>query len=128
MSKGLEIRNNQICSLAAKLHVESQETIIKTQQAISLWFGTLLVCAPFAGTIVKAQQASDPRVADLVRAGEVRVALYLPQYTKDPVTGELRGWPIEVVRVLGERMGVKGVPIEHANPPLAIACLKAGDC
>ena len=38
-----------------------------------------------------AQQAADPRVADLVRAGKLRVALFLPQYTKDPVTGELRG-------------------------------------
>jgi hypothetical protein len=38
-----------------------------------------------------AQQAPDPRVADLVRAGKLRVALFLPHHTKDPVTGELRG-------------------------------------
>src|SRR3954452_23851913 len=108
----------------------SQETLMKTQQTIllSLSLGTLLVCALSAGTIVEEQQASDLRVADLVRAGKVRVALYLPQYTKDPTTGELGGWPIELVGVLGERMGVKGVPIEHATPPLAMACMKSGDC
>jgi ABC-type amino acid transport substrate-binding protein len=80
------------------------------------------------GTIAEAQQISDQRVADLVLSGKVRVALYLPQYTKDPATGELRGWPIELVRVLGERMGVRGVPIEHPTSPQAIACLKSGDC
>jgi len=95
---------------------------------LPLWLGSFLVFAQLTSTIVEAQQASDPRVTDLVRAGKVRVALYLPQYTKDPTTGELRGWPIELVRVLGERMGVKGVPVEHSTPPLAIACLKSGDC
>jgi polar amino acid transport system substrate-binding protein len=87
-----------------------------------------IVCTLVVGTIAEAQQISDPRVADLVLSGKVRVALYLPQYTKDPATGELRGWPIELVRVLGERMGVRGVPIEHPTPPQAIACLKSGDC
>jgi polar amino acid transport system substrate-binding protein len=42
----------------------------------------------------------DPRIADLVRAGRLRVALYPPQYAKDPVTGELRGWTIELARAL----------------------------
>jgi polar amino acid transport system substrate-binding protein len=80
------------------------------------------------GSFAEAQQISDPRVADLVRTGKVRVALNLPQYTKDPTTGELRGWPIELVRVLGEHMGVQGVPVEHRTPPQAIACLKLGEC
>ena len=75
-----------------------------------------------------APQATDPRVADLVQAGKVRVALYLPQYTKDPVTGELRGWCVDLVRALGERLGVAGVPVEHPTPPAAIAGLKSGAC
>ena len=75
-----------------------------------------------------APQAADPRVADLVQAGKVRIALYLPQYTKDPVTGELRGWCIDLVRALGERLGVAGVPVEHPTPPAAIAGLKSGAC
>ena len=72
--------------------------------------------------------AIDPRVADLVQSGNIRVALYLPQYTKDPVTGELRGWCVELVRALGERIGVAGVPVEHPTPPAAIAALKSCAC
>ena len=32
-----------------------------------------------------AQQAPDPRIADLVQAGKVRVGLFSTQYAKDPV-------------------------------------------
>lgn len=74
-----------------------------------------------------AQQA-DSRVADLMQAGKVRVALYVPQYTKDPVTGELRGWTVDLVSALGARLGVQGVPVEHPTPPHAMASLKAGVC
>jgi polar amino acid transport system substrate-binding protein len=105
------------------------ETAMKKQ-----WFFLAALCfclfpeyAHVGGTMAKTQ-VSDPRVADLVRAGRVRVALYLPQYTKDAVTGELRGWPIDLVRALGERLGIEGVPVEHPTPPHAIACLKSGDC
>jgi polar amino acid transport system substrate-binding protein len=63
-----------------------------------------------------------------VRKGEVRVALYVPQYSKDPATGELRGWTIDLVAALGERMGVKGVPVEHPTPPQAVASVTSGDC
>ncbi|MGB3746552.1 MAG: hypothetical protein WBD11_18785, partial [Xanthobacteraceae bacterium] len=75
-----------------------------------------------------AQPATDPRVADLAQAGRVRVALYVPQYTKDPITGELGGWTIDLVSALGARLGVEGVPVEHPTPPDAMASLKAGVC
>jgi polar amino acid transport system substrate-binding protein len=78
--------------------------------------------------MTEAQQTPDPRVADLVQAGKVRVALYLPQYAKDPVTGELRGWCVDLVHALGARVGVEGVPVEHDTPPQAIASLKGGAC
>ncbi len=35
-----------------------------------------------------AQQVADPRVADLVKAGKVRVGLFVPQFIKDNVIGE----------------------------------------
>ena len=44
--------------------------------------------------ILNAQQAPDPRVADLVGAGRVRVGIGLgtsPLAIKDAVTGEVRG-------------------------------------
>ena len=75
-----------------------------------------------------AQQTTDHRVADLVRAGKVRVALYLPQYTKDAITGELRGWCVDLVHALGAHLGVETMPVEHETPPQALTSLKAGDC
>jgi ABC-type amino acid transport substrate-binding protein len=56
------------------------------------------------------------------------VALYPPTYTKDPRTGQLSGWTIDVIRALGERLGVEGQPVERRTPPEAVACLVAGDC
>jgi polar amino acid transport system substrate-binding protein len=78
--------------------------------------------------MTETQQTNDPRVADLVRAGKVRVALYVPQYTKDPITGELRGWAADIARALGASLGIAGVPVEHPHPPEAVASLTAGIC
>jgi hypothetical protein len=47
--------------------------------------------------MTQTQPSADTRVADLVQAGQVRVALYVPQYTKDPITGELGGWCVDIV-------------------------------
>ena len=67
-------------------------------------------------------------MTDLVQAGRIRVALYVPQYHKDRVTGALSGWPIDLVAALGERIGVQGVPVEHPNPADALASIAAGRC
>ena len=75
-----------------------------------------------------AQHGSDPRIADLVQAGTVRVALYPPQYAKDPATSELRGWTIELARALAARIGVELLPVEYPTPPKAMEGLKAGTC
>lgn len=72
--------------------------------------------------------SNDPRVADLRHAGRIGVALYVPQYRKDPVTGELSGWPIDLVNTLGERIGVPGVPVEHPNPADALVSVISGAC
>ncbi len=72
--------------------------------------------------------SADPHIADLQHAGRIRVALYVPQYHKNPVTGALSGWPIELVAALGERIGVEGVPVEHPNPADALASIVAGRC
>jgi polar amino acid transport system substrate-binding protein len=74
------------------------------------------------------QPSADPRMADLLHAGAIRVALYVPQYHKDPVTGALSGWPIDLVAALGERIGVQGVSVEHPNPADALASIVAGRC
>src|SRR4051812_10569636 len=72
--------------------------------------------------------ASDPRIADLVRAGKIRVGLFPPQYAKDPATGELRGVLVEIVRALGARIGVDVVVVERPTPAEAVDCLNSGAC
>jgi polar amino acid transport system substrate-binding protein len=84
-------------------------------------------------SVANSQQASDPRVADLVRAGTVRGALFLPQYIADPTTGELRGAAggivmIALARALAARVGVEAVLVGHPTPIDAMKCLKAGVC
>jgi polar amino acid transport system substrate-binding protein len=78
--------------------------------------------------IAHAQRTPDQRVADLVHVGKVRVALFSGQYTKDPVTGELRGVWADVARALAARVGVQLVLVEHSTPPKMVECLKAGAC
>jgi polar amino acid transport system substrate-binding protein len=90
--------------------------------------GILLVFAQIASSTAKAQQAPDPRVADIVSTGKVRVGLFLPQYVKNPTTGALRSVWTEVARAFASRIGVQLVIVEHATPPEAIACLKASAC
>jgi len=68
-------------------------------------------------------QASDPRVADIVRAGELRVGLglgVLMQAVKNPTTGELRGAALDLARALASRIGVKLVIVEYPRPGAVI--------
>jgi len=87
-----------------------------------------LAVAPFAVAPASAQPAADARIADLASAGKVRVGLFLPQYVKDPASGDLRSVWVEMARAFAARVGVSLVVVEHATPPEAIACLKAGAC
>lgn len=88
----------------------------------------MVVALPVGATIANAQQIPDPRVADLVAAGKIRVGLFPPQYTKDPVTGELRSVWVEIARALAARIGVQVALLEHPTPPKVVGCLKAGEC
>lgn len=92
--------------------------------AISLVLSALLASAGTAG----AQQAPDPRVADLVQSGKIRVGLFLPQYIKNAATGELKSVWVESARALAARIGIPLELVEHPTPPEAVACLKAGAC
>jgi polar amino acid transport system substrate-binding protein len=75
-----------------------------------------------------AQQKPDPRVADLIQAGKIRVGLFPPQYIKDSKTGELKSVWVEVARALAERIGVELIMLERPTPPAAVECLKADEC
>src|ERR1700751_1610754 len=77
-----------------------------------------------------AQQAADPRVQDLVRAGKLRAALFLPQFTRNTVTGEIRGdvHLVETARALATRLGVELMLVDYPTPPKAVEGLKVGAC
>ena len=75
-----------------------------------------------------AQQKPDPRVADLVHAGKIRVGLFPPQYIKDSKTGELRSVWVEVARALAGRIGVELITLERPTPPAAVECLNGDEC
>jgi polar amino acid transport system substrate-binding protein len=81
-----------------------------------------------AGSGIAGAQSSDPRVADLVQAGKIRIGLFSTQYSKDPATGELRSVRVDIARALAERIGVQAVLIEHRTPPEVVGCIKAGAC
>jgi polar amino acid transport system substrate-binding protein len=79
-------------------------------------------------TIAEAQ--TDPRILDVVRAGKLRVALFLPQFSKDPATGEVRrdAHITETARGLAKRVGVELQLIELPTPVSAMDCLGADGC
>ena len=45
------------------------------------------------------RQMFDTRIADLIGAGRIRIAMLPPQYTKDPATGE---YTVSVTKVLDQ--------------------------
>jgi len=76
-----------------------------------------------------AQQAPDPRVADLIQAGKVRAGLGVvaPHWAiKDPATGELRGVAVDLARALASRLGIEFVPVEYPSPTKVLDGLKVG--
>jgi len=88
-----------------------QKSILATLAA------TLLFAFAYLGVATtRAQQAADPRIADLANAGKVRVGLFLPQFIKNPQTGELRSVWVEIARAFVARIGVPLVVIEHSTP------------
>jgi hypothetical protein len=76
----------------------------------------------------------DPRIADLQGVGKIRVALFLPLYEIDPITGEVQPTApegvclVEIVRVLTTKIGVDFQLIGYPTPPGAMNALKAAEC
>src|SRR3954464_11104386 len=83
-----------------------------------------------SASIASAQQA-DPRVADLVQAGKIRVGIH-SFFTKDSRTGELRAVStgiifLDIARILGARIGVEVLPVCHPPIPEMLTCVTSGD-
>src|SRR5258706_12164296 len=67
----------------------------------------------------QAQQAPDPRVADLVQSGKLRVALGLGSPVlaiKDPTSGQVSGPALDLAHVLATKIGAQLEPVEYPRP------------
>src|SRR3989304_343604 len=100
----------------------------RTALMMALTLALGIAVAVIGAQLLNAQQVPDPRVADLVRAGRVRVGLaLLPTFApKDPVTGELRGVAIDLARALAARLGVEVLPVEYSGVGTVLDGLKDG--
>jgi polar amino acid transport system substrate-binding protein len=99
------------------------------QQSIFAGIGWafLVVCFQFCNTTAEAQQAPDPRVADIVAAGKLRLGIGLANLVsgvKDPATGELRGVAADLGRALAARIKVDFQPVEYPRPGVVLAGAK----
>jgi polar amino acid transport system substrate-binding protein len=95
------------------------------RQAISSALGSALLIASFQFPvgIARAQQGSEPGIADIMEAGKLRVGIGLANLVsgiKDPATGELRGVGVDIGRALATRIKVEFQPIEYPRPGVVL--------
>jgi polar amino acid transport system substrate-binding protein len=101
-----------------------------------LFAGLLLADLALAATVTSAdaqQPSLDRRVGDIVQTGKIRVGLHLPQFVKDPATGEIQGQGtgkviVAIAQALRTQLGVKLELVGHASPPKLIECLQDQAC
>jgi polar amino acid transport system substrate-binding protein len=92
----------------------------------------LLVAALLTPAGAGAQPSADPRVADIVQRGTVRIAMHLPQFKTDPASGELQGHGtgvviVQIAQAMAAKLGVKLQLVGFPSPPALIMGLNAGD-
>jgi polar amino acid transport system substrate-binding protein len=85
------------------------------------------------GGSVSAQPSTDPRVADIVRSGQIRIGLHLPQFVQDPNSGAIHGHGtgtviVPIAQALAEHLKVKLELVGNRAPPVLIKCLQDGGC
>jgi len=79
---------------------------------------------------VQAQQGADPRVADLVHSGKIKVALGLGRPAlamKDPKSGEVRGAALDLGRALAAKIGVKFEQVLYPGPSAVLKGIQNND-
>src|SRR5262245_32204583 len=94
---------------------------------------TMVAFTAISASLAEAQQVPDPRVADLLQAGKIRVGVHSIMYTKESRTGELKAAStgiilLDIARTLGARIGVEVLPLGHPTIPEMLTCLTAGRC
>ena len=87
----------------------------------------LVIVVAVSVSTIHAQQSADPRVADIVHAGKLRVGLGVGSPVlalKDPTTGEIRGPALDLARALAKKIGVEVAQVEYPRPGAVLAGLK----
>src|SRR6266545_3889730 len=103
-------------------------TVIRSVRAF-----TAMVVMLFVPVAAAQAPSADLRVADIVRAGKLRVGLHLPQFVKDPATGEIYGHGtgtviVQIAKAFADHVGVELELVGHRSPPVLVECLKAKEC
>src|SRR5262249_50847533 len=93
----------------------------------------LMAAALLAPARAAAHEGPDPRGADPLPAGAVCVGVHLPQFTREPATGDIDGHGtgvviVQIAQALADRVGGKLKLVGHRSPPALVECLKAGAC
>ena len=95
--------------------------------------GCLLACAQLAAATAEPQQAADPRVAELARAtwrarGRSASVCFCRNTSRTRRPGSSGACGSKQRAHLPRISAFSSIVVEHATPPEAIACLKAGAC
>jgi polar amino acid transport system substrate-binding protein len=108
---------------------------MKMRRTIFTALGSCLFLAfvQYAGAMAEPQQVSDPRVADLVQAGKIRVGVHSVMYANDSQTGEPKAASVgiilfDIARALGARIGAEILLVGHPTIPEMLTCLTTGAC
>jgi len=95
--------------------------------AIALVLG--LVVGSGQSAYPQTQFSVDPRVADIVQSGKIRIGVFpFFQYSKD-ASDKPQGLALGISNALAAELGIQEVmTIEYSTPPQVIACVKEGRC
>jgi polar amino acid transport system substrate-binding protein len=97
------------------------------QHAITITLGLIAL-----GILMPSSSSADPRIADIVQSGKIRVPLFIPQYSKTP-GGQIKGIGVGAISIglfgdLAERLRVQLTIMEFPTPPRALQCLQSRQC
>src|SRR5215471_16873341 len=108
-----------------------------TPESVEAHMTRLLLTVTFTAmlaSLAEAQPVSDPRIADLVRAGKIRVGMHSIMYTEDAQTGALKAAStgiilLDLARTLAARMdrlASRGARLRASVIPAGSVSLGAG--
>ncbi|MBX9825450.1 MAG: transporter substrate-binding domain-containing protein [Xanthobacteraceae bacterium] len=90
-------------------------------------FFSLLACLALA-LANPSGAAADPRIADVVKIGKLRIGVFPSfQFSRD-AAGRSRGLAPDIANAMSKPLGIDVAVVEHPTPPQVIACMKSGDC